>query len=113
LEAINDFNITVANDKSPTYQEKDNNNYSEILDLFLVSDKIGRYVCDFKVDHDSDMGNDRYHYPITLNLNIHTVIYEKIYNKKLNFCLAKWNDFKSFLENASQKYNNTNIENNT
>ena len=63
------------------------------------------------MDHDSDMGNHRYHYPVTLTLNIDTIIYEKIYNTKLNFGLAKLNDFKSFLENASQKYNSTNIEN--
>jgi exonuclease III len=78
LKIINDFNFTVANDKTYTYHEE-GRNYNEILNLFLISDKIGRYVSDFKVDQDCDLGSD--HYPVILSLNLNAVIYEKTHNK--------------------------------
>jgi exonuclease III len=111
IKVINDFKIAIANDRSPTYYEEERK-YHEILDLFLVSDKVGRYVSDFKVDSDSDLGNDHYHCPVFLTLNLQAVIYEKINTKKLNFGLAKWNDYKSILECEISNSNLNNHNNN-
>ncbi|RNA06893.1 RNA-directed DNA polymerase from mobile element jockey-like [Brachionus plicatilis] len=64
---INELDFSVINDKRPTFNIF-NNNYFEILDLFLVSSSLIDKITDFSVLNSQDMTSD--HFPIEASISM-------------------------------------------
>ena len=104
---LEELNICLLNDKSPTFF-KAHNNYYEILDLFLCSSNLSDKVLECKVNSKWDMTSD--HFPVTLLLSTSYTTSNPIQNNKLDYAKADWNKFKNLLESTPVLENISNVD---
>ena len=88
----------LINDSTPTYSSR-SHDYTSVLDIFLVSNNLGRFISSFFV-LDDDLTSD--HYPICLQLDFSIVKIDLSNSLKLNYEKADWVKFQNELDNCSQ-----------
>ncbi|RNA12818.1 hypothetical protein BpHYR1_026418 [Brachionus plicatilis] len=91
---INELDFSVINDKRPTFNIFNRNNF-EILDLFLVSSSLIDKITDFCVLNSQDMTSD--HFPIEESISMGYQLENKSEAKKFNYKKANWQLFSEIL----------------
>ncbi|RNA01241.1 AP-like endonuclease reverse transcriptase [Brachionus plicatilis] len=102
---LNELNVSVINDKSPTFNIF-NRQYFEILDPFLTPSSLLDKITDFKVLDNDDMTSD--HYPIRTCLSVEHFTMDIQAQDKLDFKKADWNSLRAILS-SNQKQPPSNI----
>lgn len=103
---IDEFDLCVLNDGSPTTVQYPNRNASAI-DLALVSPTIAAF-CEWRV-YDDPMGS--YHYPTLVDVNVKPSVYEvRPVEEKFIYSRADWSNFYNLSEHSFSQIDVGNVE---
>jgi hypothetical protein len=103
---LNELNLTVLNDRSPTFHRV-SSGYKDVLYLMLCSSNLTDSVTDFKV-FDEEMTSD--HYPIMTTISLEKAIKNPNIPKSLDLKKANWDQFRDFLNNCPKVEYTGNLE---